>query len=572
MVENSTHDEAKQGSETASSSAASHAASTGSTDASLASKRRAPRGGSGNAGTAGVEPGTGKGGNGKGKVIAGVIVAVVIVVAVVLGIVWAQRSNSTDSAAASGTTQNTMTVGLKLAPTNMDIRNQSGSALDQVLIDNVYEPLVGRDTDNKVTAGLAESWDVSQDATTYTFHLHDGMTFSNGDTLDADDVVWSLNQLLEKKYASYDQLRNIESITAKDANTVVIALSAPYSDLLWSLSGRPGLVFDEEADYDAKTEAIGSGPYLLKSFKENESVTLERNTKYWGSKKATIPTIVLRYYADDNAALNAFKSGSIQVLAPVMNAKMTASLEGDDRFVVGQGEDTDKYVLGMNNKGTALSNIKVRQAIRYAIDHDEIIASRGGVDAKLGGPIPSLDPGYEDLTDLYPHDIEKAKTLLKEAGYDEDNPLTLRLEYANTYGTEFGEQLKSQLKEVGIDLDVKVVEFSTWLQDVYTNHDYDLSLVDHNESHDFYQWADPTYYYGYDSKEVQELYAKSLAATDATQQAEYLKQAARKVSEDAAADWLLNYRVTTAYDRGVSGFPMNLNQSRLPLASVDYKK
>lgn len=550
---------------------AARTAASGSTDASLASQRKPSRTGRAHTSGPGSGDGSGGGNRNRGKWIAGIIIAVVVVVAVILGVVWSRRTASSENGAA-GTTQETMTVGLKLAPTNMDIRNQSGSALDQVLIDNVYEPLVGRNAENKTTAGLAKSWDVSDDATTYTFHLNEGMTFSNGDALDSEDVVWSLNQLLEKKYAGYDLLRNVDSIAAQDADTVVIKLTAPYSDLLWSLSGRPGLVFDKDAQYDAKTEAIGSGPYLLKSFRENDSVTLERNENYWGSKKATIKTIVLRYYADDNAALNAFKSGSIQVLAPVMNAKMTSSLTSDDRFVVGQGDGTDKYVLGMNNKGSVLSNIKVRQAIRYAINHDEIIASRGGVDATLGGPIPSLDPGYEDLTDLYPHNVNKAKELLKEAGYDEDNPLTLRLEYANTYGTEFGEQLKSQLKEVGIDLQVKVVEFSTWLQDVYTNHDYDLSLVDHNESHDFYQWADPTYYYGYDSKEVQDLYAKSLAATDESQQEEYLKQAARKVSEDAAADWLLNYRVTTAYDKGVTGFPMNLNQSRLPLASVDYKK
>jgi peptide/nickel transport system substrate-binding protein len=465
-----------------------------------------------------------------------------------------------------------MTIGVKLAPTNLDIRNQSGSALDQVLIDNIYEPLVGRGTNNKVSAGLAKSWDVSKDAKTYTFHLNSGITFSNGDALDSADVVWSLRQLLEKKYASSDQLRNIASIEAKGADTVVVTLTAPYADLLWSLSGRPGLVFDHDASYDAKTQAIGSGPYLLKTFKENDSIILTRNTKYWGTKKATIKTITLKYFADDNAALNAFKAGSVQVLAPVMNAKMAASLEKDDRFVVGQGDDTDKYVLGMNNKGKVLSNKKIRQAIRYAIDSKEIIASRGGVDAELGGPIPSLDPGYEDLTGLYPHDVAKAQQLLKEAGYSDSKPLKLTLEYANTYGTEFGEQLKSQLAKVGIDLNVKVVEFSTWLQDVYTNHDYDLSLVDHNESHDFYQWADPTYYYGYESKEVQDLYAKSITATDEAEQAEYLRQAAHKVSEDAAADWLLNYRVTTAYAKGVTGFPMNLNQSRLPLAGVDYKK
>ena len=90
-----------------------------------------------------------------------------------------------------------------------------------------------------------------------------------------------------------------------------------------------------------------------------------------------------------------------------------------------------------------------------------------------------------------------------------------------------------------------MVEFSTWLQDVYTNRNYDISLVDHNESHDFYQWADPTHYYNYDNKEVQALYAKAVAATNDDDRDKLLAEAARKVSEDAPADWLFNYRVTT---------------------------
>ena len=95
---------------------------------------------------------------------------------------------------------------------------------------------------------------------------------------------------------------------------------------------------------------------------------------------------------------------------------------------------------------------------------------------------------------------------MAEAGYSADKPLELSLTYANIYGTELGDQLRSQLKPIGIDLKVNVVEFSTWLQDVYTNHDFDISLVDHNESHDFASWTDPTYYFGYDNKDVTKLY------------------------------------------------------------------
>ena len=116
------------------------------------------------------------------------IVAVIAVVAVVAGCIaaFAGRKNDTTGAKAN----DTVTIGLKLAPTNLDIRNTAGSAIDQVLIGNVYEGLVARDEHNQVVPAIAKTWDVSDDGTTYTFHLNDGMTFSNGDKLDADDVAW----------------------------------------------------------------------------------------------------------------------------------------------------------------------------------------------------------------------------------------------------------------------------------------------------------------------------------------------------------------------------------------------
>ena len=328
-------------------------------------------------------------------------------------------------------------------------------------------------------------------------------------------------------------------------------------------------MFDKDAHYDAKTEAVGSGPFLVDSFRPNESITLKASGSYWGEHKAKTATIRVRYIADDNAAVNALTSGDAQVLAPI-NEQLASPLRGNSDYVVKAGDGTDKFVLAFNGKGKSTADPRVRQAIRYAIDHQQLIASRGGTDAPLGGPIPSLDPGYEDLTDLYPHDTAKARELLAQAGYGTDHPLSLRLEYANTYGTEVGDQLRSQLKGVGIDLKVNVVEFATWLQDVYTNKDYDLSLVDHNESHDFYQWATPEYYYNYDNRQVQQLYAKALAASDDDEYQRLLRQAARTVSQDAPADWLFNYRVTTAWRRGLTGFPVNLNQSALPLWNVAY--
>lgn len=496
-----------------------------------------------------------------------VVLAALVVVAVVVSllVVRARRTSSSASPA------DTVGIGLKLAPTNLDIRNQSGSALDQVLIGNVYQGLVARDSSNTVIPSLATSWTTSSDGRTYVFRLRHGVTFSNGDALDADDVVWSIRQLIGKQYVDASLLKNFSSIEAVDAHTVKIVLTKPYADLLWVLAGRPGLVFDKDADYDARTSAVGSGPYTVSSFRSGTSITLKANPRYKGDDKARTRTIVLRYYTDDNAAVNALKSGDVQVLAPVSQNLASTFSKDAAHYTVKVGEDTDKYVLAFNGKGKATSDKRVRQALRYAIDSDELIAARGGVDKALGGPIPSLDPGYVDLTGLYPHDEAKARALLARAGYDSDHPLRLTLTYANIYGTEIGQQLKTQLARVGVKLTVDVVEFATWLQNVYTNHDYDLSLVDHNESHDFYQWTDADYYYGYDNATVRSLYEQAMASTDAATMNSLLAKAARIVSEDAPADWLFNYRISTAWAKGVTGFPVNLNQTLMPLWKVAYR-
>lgn len=498
------------------------------------------------------------------------LIAIIAAVAVIVAIAVTRGKN--DDANTSGVTKaDTVTIGLKLAPVSLDIRHQSGSAIEQVLIGNVYEALLSRDSDNKVQPGLAKSWDISKDGKTYTFHLNQNMTFSNGDKLDADDVAWSINQLKENQYYNANQVESLSKAEALDANTVRLTLSSPDSNLLWYLTGRPGLVFDKDATYNAKTQAVGSGPYTVESFDSASKMVLKANAKYWGSAhKPATQRVVIDFITDDNAAVNALKSGDVDVLSPV-NATLAKSLDSST-YHVSASDGSDKFVLAFNCTNKKLADKRVRQAIRYGIDHKEIIASRGGVDTALGGPIPAVDPGYEDLTGLYPHDEAKAKQLMREAGYSTSNPLKLTLTYANTYGTELGDQLKSQLAAIGIDLSINYVEFSTWLQNVHANGDYELSLVDHAESHDFYKWTTPDYYYHYDGKQAQELYAKALEATDEADSAKYLKQAAKAVSEDAPADWLFGYRVTVAYNTSVKGFPNKLSQTVLPLWQISKAK
>ena len=179
------------------------------------------------------------------------LVAAIAIIAVIVAV--AVSRGKTDADGTDKAKADTVTIGLKLAPASLDIRHQSGSAIEQVLIGNVYEGLLSRDSDNNVRPGIAKSWDISKDGRTYTFHLNGNMRFSNGDKLDADDVAWSINQLKEKQYYNANQVESLDKAEAVDSDTVKITLSAPDSNLLWYLTGRPGLVFDRNAKYDAKT-------------------------------------------------------------------------------------------------------------------------------------------------------------------------------------------------------------------------------------------------------------------------------------------------------------------------------
>jgi peptide/nickel transport system substrate-binding protein len=469
-----------------------------------------------------------------------------------------------------------LAIALTLAPTNLDIRNTSGTALEQVLLDNVYEGLLTLDERNLPVPLLADTYEVSDDALKYTFRIMTAVTFSNGNTLTAKDFEYSINDIITNKLKNYEQLDRVKSVVAQDDLTLTIEMKAPDANLLWNLAGRIGIALDRTATNDLMNSAIGTGPFTIpeSGWVQDQSLTLQKNANYWGGRsneRAKVDEILIRYIPDPNAAVNALLSDDVQVLAPIVEKMQDGISDADkERFEFLVAEGSDKFVLAFNNAREPLTDIRVRKAIRYAIDHDEIIAARGGkADLKLGGPIPKLDPGYQDLTLLFTYDAEQAKSLLAEAGYNDTNKLKLTLKYcATVYGAELGSILTSQLAKVGIELEVINVEFATWLQDVYTNKDYDLSLVDHNEPRDFSAWANSDYYFGYDNPKVKELYTNSTFAKTDDEQASLIATAAKLVSQDAAADWLFNYRTTLAIKKGVSGLRANSNQTRLPLINL----
>ena len=150
--------------------------------------------------------------------------------------------------------------------------------------------------------------------------------------------------------------------------------------------------------YDLKTQAVGSGPYTVAKFVENSSITLKANEKYWGKNKAKTPTVVVKYLADDNAAVNALKSGDVQVLAPITENLAEPFKSDSAKYTVKAGNGTDKFVLGFNNaSGSKLADKRIRQAIRYAINHKgssplaAVRTRRSAARSRLSTPATRID-------------------------------------------------------------------------------------------------------------------------------------------------------------------------------------
>ncbi|MTE23057.1 ABC transporter substrate-binding protein [Microbacterium sp. ZXX196] len=458
----------------------------------------------------------------------------------------------------------TLEVGLVLEPTNLDIRHTAGAALEQALIGNVYEGLVARSGADIVPA-LATAWSVSDDGLEYTFTLAGDVTFHGGQDMTADDVVASLEAVRGDETAiGHDELAGVAEVAAIDEGTVRVALAEPDQGFLFALTGPAGLVLDADDETDMLSDANGTGPFALESWNQGDSIVLARNDAYWGDP-AGVAEVVLRYIPEPTALVAAGLDGSLDALTGI-DAELAPQLEGS--LTVTSGPTTDKFILAFNDEAAPLDDVRVREALRLAIDHDAIVEVVGAGVTQFG-PVPELDPGYEDLSNTISFDPERARDLLAEAGVQD---LSLELTIPSAYGTTASTLLVSAFADIGVELEVSPVEFSTWLQDVFTNHDYELSYVNHVEPRDFSTWTDADYYYAIaddDARaEIADTYAEAMRETDPDVSAALIADAARLVAAQHPADWLYTREDVVAVATGVEGFPTSETSTRLPLARV----
>ncbi|MDF7640272.1 ABC transporter substrate-binding protein [Bifidobacterium sp. ESL0784] len=318
-----------------------------------------------------------------------------------VGVGWAHFGHRTGDATLlhSGSE---VTVGLDAtAPQSLDIRSVQGKELDQALIGNVYETLVGRDQNNKLVPSIAKSWDVSKDGLNYTFTLNPDMRFANGDALDSTDVVYSLQQIVNKNYVGAEDLTGLKSVKNPDTSTVQIALSTPNPRLLRTLSSRAGIVYDSASSVNYTKQAAGSGPFTVHSFEPGNSIVFTRNPLYW-KQQAASSQMTLRYFDSAGTLNTAMKNGEIQ-LAVLRPSDSPKPFQGSKKYSVSKGLTTSKVTLALNNSSDSIfSDERARSAVRYILDNEAITKSQPNAASVLNGPISPLEPGYDDLSAIFP--------------------------------------------------------------------------------------------------------------------------------------------------------------------------
>ncbi len=390
---------------------------------------------------------------------------------------------------------NTLVMVIESSPTNLDPR--VGIDAQSERIDNlIFDDLLSRGDDLNVAPGLAERWDVP-DPLTYVFHLHHGAKFHDGRALTSRDVKWTFDSLLLGKIRSTKAAvyKFIDHIDTPAEDTVIFHMKEADATLLWNLSdGAIGIVPCGSGD-EITQYPIGSGPFKFVSAETDRDVVLERNDDYWG-EKAKLPRVRFAVVPDETTEALELRKGSADV---EINAFLTpdtlVTLAGDPNLKLERGTGTRLAYLGFNLRDPILKDVRVRQAIAYALDRRPMIEYLWrGMAQPARSILPVQSWAYNGDVRTYEHDPVKANQLLDAAGYPPVNGV--RFHIAMKTSTDANTRLmvavmQQQLREAGIALDIRSFEFATFFSDVQHGafQMYGLRWIGGNEDPDIFEYA-----------------------------------------------------------------------------------
>lgn len=456
-------------------------------------------------------------------------------------------NNSTTPTASAQTGElshgNSVTVGIAQDLDSLDPHKAVAAGTSEVLF-NIFEGLMKASPDGGVIPAVASDYTVSDDGLQYTFTLRGGVKFHNGSAVTMEDVLYSLNRCAGSENDGtplISAFSNVTDISALDETHVRVTLKEPNLEFINSMVAA---IIPANSGDTIATTPIGTGPFAFISYTPQQSLEMKKFAGYWG-EPAKLDGVTFRIITDTNTQVMGLQSGSLDMVIHLPN---TVKPQVEGQFTVLQ--DTMKLVqaLYINNSVKPFDDVRVRQAMYYAINVPDIIDLVSNGDGVATGT--SMYPAYTkyfmpELADNYQQNVDKAKELLAEAGYPNGFDMTITVPSNYTQHVETGEVIAQQLSAVGINATLQPVEWETWVSDVYRGRNYETTVcgvaasdMTGREMLERYVSDNQKNFINFNSPQYDEVMEKALTTLDPDEQTSLYRQAEVILNEDAASLWI----------------------------------
>ncbi|MFW6097497.1 MAG: ABC transporter substrate-binding protein, partial [Chloroflexota bacterium] len=465
----------------------------------------------------------------------------------------------------------TLQVGFQNEWSGLDPHTTSSYSSYQIL-NNVLDGLTFYDDELNLQPWLAESWERSDDGLTWTFHLREGVMFSNGREMTAEDVKFSFERLIDPETGAGNAARvgpPETQIEVVDDYTVEITHPEPFGIFPQSIGfdKSTGIIAEESLEDDGSISVpIGTGPFAITDVQGTTQLTLERNENYWQEEYPYLDSIVIEPIPDDTVRETALRGGDVDWVLAIAPQNFEA-LQDDPDVVVETVPQLSYDYIGLNLTREPFDDVRVRQAIAYAIDRDQICEfAYYGLCDPVHGPIGLGSPWHFDYAP-YERDVDMARQLLADAGYPDGFEMELlpTVEYGET--VRAAQVLQQQLAEAGIESTINAPEWTEWLE-LEGNFMYDAYICNWNGLID----ADQYYYLqhhtdlvfnftGYSNEEFDELVEEGRSISDFDERYEIYQEANEILVDDAPYVYMYNKREIRAWAPHVHGFTVRPDQA-----------
>ena len=445
---------------------------------------------------------------------------------------------------------------------SLDPHKSVAAGTKEVLF-NIYEGLVKPDEEGNYIDAVAESHSISEDGKVYTFQLRSGVKFHDGTEVTVDDVKYSIERCAGINGDGTPLVAassNVEKVETPDASTVEIYLKEADTEFLAYLIVA---VVPQHCE-DLDKNPVGTGPFQYVSRSPQENIVIEKFSDYWDTEnQAYLDQVTFKVVGDSNAIVTGLKSGTIDMY-PRVNATQAAQLADDQDLQIYEGGMNLIQALYLNNAEAPFDDVKVRQALCYAVNRQEVLDMVADGKGTIIGS--SMFPAFEkyympELADLYPQDVQKAKELLAEAGYPDGFDMTISVPNNYQQHIDTAQVLVEQLKQIGVNAEIQLIEWDSWLSDVYADRNFQSTVVGIDAAYlsgralleRFASDAEKNFI-NYSNPQYDSLYEQVKKSTDDSEQIDLYKQMETLLAEDAANVYIQDMAAEVVLRKGYGGY------------------